>query len=507
MASKKIDDSLLRASGNVSGGFLIPTVDPLSPNAPAVCTAEDIFKYLDSILGVDALPDYNDSAIYFKNQIVKRNGSIYRFIENKTRAGWGAADVVETDIKSELLARSVEKEIVTVTVTVDDDGFSVEDIVVACQTEVGTMLAQTDSNGQCTFEVEKGLAYSIAVNDVEGYDGIAPKEFTATKVSRQVSVVYTPLEDTEETNVEHVTVVLMKGNAITPSALTEASGLSVSYFIEGDSNMHKAKVGSDGRASFDVPYGATCTVEFPQVENFSKPGKRVFTAFQKERTLCSNFAFSTDNTDSFLLVADDGKEYSVENFAALSVQPTIVAFHINTPELRTTPSGLNDGKMCDFYIKSTLEVGSYAMQNANATITDMTTTTTNNTGNSGSCHFKYTGALDTKRLKDFMTQIHSGTWYNSPGWVNMISERTLTINGKTMQAFIPSFGQLWALRQLNAVFVSAQQIMHNGVMASIASGDWWSSTQYNANNMWRLSGGAAGNTSKTTACIILPVYN
>ena len=507
MSRKKINDDSLRISGDITGEFLIPTVNPDSPTEPASCTVNGILEYLDSILGSCKIPEYSDSSPYFKNQIVRRNGDLYRFESNKVRTEWDAVDAVETDIRTELMARNVETERVIVSVSVEDDGFSIDGITVACQTKDGTFLEQTDSDGTCSFEVEKGKVFSIAVNDVEGYDGLAPMEFFASKSERYVSIHYIPVELSEDRDVEHVTVIMMAGNAITPSALSAAKGMMISYFINGDNNMYKAVIDGYGNAVFDVPKGSTYTIIYPQLDNYTKPSSQTFIASKNERTLCSKFAFSTDNSNSFLLVAEDGKEYSIDSFSSLSVRPNIVAFHINTPELRTTPSGLNDGKMCDFYIKSNIEVGSYAMQNASASITDVTTTTTNNTGNANSCHFKYTGVLDTKRIKEFMTQIHTNTWYNSPAWVNMVSERTLEINGIQMKAFILSFGQLWALRQLNSEFISAQQLMHGGVIMSLASGDWWSCTQYNSSNMWRLSSGAAGNTAKTTACNVITAYN
>ena len=500
MAGIKINDSNVIVD-SVSGNNLIPTVDPTQPNLPKVCSVEDMFRYLKKALGLDSIPDFDEEDDYEEDDYVMHNGQMYKFLSEKQAGAWDSSLVSPTDIYSELVAmRNGEFEIVTVTVS--DGATPMSSITVNCQS-TNTASAVTDENGQCSFSVPKGVMYTIGIeSQPNGYYPIGNKSYMASYSSRNVNFGYIPISDAAQQ--EEVTVLLLSGSGSGTSVFTASEGASVGYTIEGDDNEYTATVNSGGIATFNIPMGSSYTISFPSIDGFSKPSDRSYTAVFSERTVVQRFPIYV-GSDDILILCTDGIEYTKSEYEALETKPTGVAIHVNAAALRTTPSGLNDGKMCDFYIPKSWQSMSRTYLSSNVTITNVTTTTTNDQSNSNSCHFKYTGTLDTDRLRLFI----EGSSYTSQAY-DFVNGKTFTYtdsesNEVTLNASIPSFGQLWVIKTALTNINDCLGLI-GGNSININSGNWWSSTQCNSNYMWGLSSGSPNNNHKNNNFNVLAVF-
>lgn len=509
MAGKKINDESLRVQ-SVSGDNLLPTVDPLQPNVPKVCTVHDIFLYLEAALGVNEIPEFSTQNNYAAPDLVKHNNVLYRFIAFKAAGVWDSSKVVQTSIFEELQAmRDGDNETVNVTVDSGDNLLTVEGLTVT-MTCNGTIVNQTtDASGNCSFTVTKGAYYTLSMSDQQNYYHIAPKAFRATYNERYVLFHFVPTVETL-TGYESVSVLLSRGDTQGTVPFVQADGNYVQYLIEDDNETHQVEV-ENGWATFTVPIGKAYTIIFPQISGFSQPQNMQYTAAIENRYLSGYYAWYIGD-DSFRINCVDGVEYTIEAYDALSVKPTAVAIHVMPSQLLGKASGLNDGKLCDFYLPVAFQTASKQILSANVLITDLPQISGSTSGQEGTdCHYDYTGTFNTKKIMDFV-QNNSG--YTSTGG-QYATEKQLTVYSKdgsgnvisqTLTGFIGAFGQLWAIKS-GLTSINAALALAGGNSLNINSGDWWSSTQYNYNLMWRISGGNPSNYYyKNYNYTVLPLF-
>jgi hypothetical protein len=500
MAGIKINDSNVRVS-SVSGDNLIPTVDPLQPNVPKVITVDNMFGYIEEALGLDSIPEFDPTETYDVGEYTKYNDKMYRFISAKPAGAWDSTKVTPTDIYSELVAmRDGDYEIVTVTVT--EEGTPVASVTVNC-VALTTTSAVTNASGQCTFSVPKGVLYTIGLDSQpQGYYPIGDKAYLASYASRNVNFAYIPLSNAALQ--EEVTVLLFSGSGSGTSVFSAAEGSNITYTIDGDATEYTAAVNSGGVATFNVAMGSTYTISFPKIAGFAKPADRSYTAVFSERTVVQRCPIYVGE-DEITILCEDGLEYTCSAYQALETKPAGVAIHVKPAVLCNTPSGLNDGKMCDFYIPKAWQATGRTYLSSNVTITNVTTTTTNDQSNVNSCHFKYTGSLDTDRLKQFV----SGGTYTSQAYT-YVSDKTLTYtdannNTVTLNGFIPAFGQLWIIKTALTTINTALGLI-GGNSININSGNWWSATQSNNYGMWNMNGGNPSYSNKGNSYNVLVVF-
>lgn len=499
MAGKKINDQTLRVQ-SVSGDNLIPTVDPLHPTAPKVCSVDDIFLYLEAALGVNEIPNFSTTSDYAAPDLVKYDNVLYRFIAYKTAGPWDSSKVVQTSIFEELQAmRDGDNETVNVTVSSTDGNLTVSGLEVAITYNGATQVGTTDSNGNVSFSVAKGVKYQLSMSDQTGYYHIPDKNFMASYNERYVAFSFIPLASTIS-NVENVNVCMTVGTTQGTGIFTEAVGEKIQYIIEGDSEIHEATIQSNGWAFFTVPIGSEYRIKFPRVSGYSKPEDIVYTASLTNRYVLSYAAWYIGD-DEIQILCDDGQEYSIETYNSMTTRPTGLFIHVNSQQLRNASSGLANNQGCDFYIDVNIQTSSLQFLNSNVLIAGLAQVTSSNSGNSNDCHYDFTGMKNTQTVLAFVQ--NNGYTCAAATWA---AGQSVTVGSRTLQGFIGAFGQLWAIKT-GLTSINAALALTSGKVLNVNSSYLWSSTQCNNLNMWFMFGGNSYNDgNKNSRYTVLPLF-
>ena len=483
---------------------------------------------LNTIIGPNDVTEFNISTFYLKGDFVMYDGKLYKFTENHAAGEWDDSQVIETNLFSEIeymTKNDYEEVVITLQ---NESGTPLPDVLVAVHVE-GENSARnftSDTYGMCTTNVSKGLDYTVSANNVEGYYPTTPISRRASLPKRYVNVTYV-VDDT--LTQEHLQVTLSYSN----TALTTASYVTVSY---GGTDYQISVV--NNVAETDIPLGTVYQVSFEEINGYRTPNVRTFTA-EHHGTRPINVRYQapvsgikwlmTNNTERELNAVSNEERLNGEIFGLI----------VETSDL--VDAGCEYVIPLDILMKSASKTG--AWMSVNEEISQMgnygshTAALADKNGEencqkilnyiSGSsktssmvsgCKNMVGGAptfstANTYNVGEYV--IYSGNLYtfivqHEPGAFN-VDETSGPMKGYLMpdgvvrQCFSPAYCQLWRFKENNAQVSAFTDDEFKLQCINVATDSWWSSSQYNATNGVRLSGGSFNSNSKANTDYLLPV--
>ena len=486
---------------------------------------------LETIVGTSDVEEFDVTKAYVKGDFVMYNGKLYKFTSSHAAGAWNTSHVIETSLINEMEDISkLDYEEVIITLQ-DESGTPISGVSVAVQVE-GEQSARnftSDTSGQCTTNVTKGLEYTVSANNVNGYYPQTPLVRRASLPTRYVNVVY--IED-DTLTVEHLVVTFSYSDATLPSATT----MTVSY----GGNDYSLAI-NNNVAETDIPLGTVYTISFEEINGYRTPNNRTFTAehhgnrplnirYQTpvsgikwlmsdntERELTNVTNQERENGEIFGLIVQtsdlqaEGCSYVIPldilmNSASksgqwMSVQEEISQisnYSSHTTALADKNGEENCQKILD-YISGSTKTSSMVSGCKNM-VGGAPTFSTANTYNVGD-YVVYSGNLYT------FTVQHNPSAFD-PLETSGPMKGYLMPDGVVRQCFSPAYCQLYRFRENNSqvsVFTDDEFELQ---CINVATENWWSSSQFNTITGIRLVGGSFNNyytNTKTTTSNLLPV--
>ena len=191
--------------------------------------------------------EFNSNKNYYVGEYVVYNSSVYRFTSNH-HDEWDISDVQRVSVFSELESlTSFVYETVYIYVGFNDNLLQAEGTIVTVRLEDGTELQETcDSNGNCSFNIDTGLIYTIYVSDREGYKPIDGITYKSEQSKRYVNIIYQPINIENTRNVE-IGIATTNGGSI--SDINSAG--AICYLLNKEHNLSYSRTITNGKAEFE----------------------------------------------------------------------------------------------------------------------------------------------------------------------------------------------------------------------------------------------------------------
>ena len=484
------------------------------------------------LVGINDIPEFDSTKNYSTNDFVMYSDRLYKFIETHSAGEWNPNHVQETNLINEIddmVKNDYENVIVSLQT---EQGVPLQNVIVSIQVE-GEQDARnftTDINGRCSTQITKGYEYTVSCNDVPDYYYVDPIIKRASMSERYILVTY--IEDTSLSD-EHVKITF----GYASDEFGYASRVVVSY---GGQNYQISIV--NNVAEFDIRIGTSYIITFEDVVGFRTPKPKTFTAeYHGTRPLSAYYQLVSsgikwlmkDNTEKFL------EDVTLEEYQ----NGLIFGLIMQTSDLigegceYVIPIGTLFGAILSGqWLSSNVQVPSLPYFGSHA----VATTDRNGEANCkaildfidvqeqqetvytstmvSSCKNFSGGAELFDTTKDYFIGdyvIHLGKLHkfivNHPAgsFVEGETEETtgfLMPDGSIKKCFCPAYGQLWAFKLNRDIINDFTTLVLGSSVVAISSGDWWSSSQYNASNGVVLrSGSFFYSTNKSSQYYVLPV--
>lgn len=496
-------------------------------------TLEEVIR----VTGYADVEEFSKDKPYYKGELVKRqevneNGEIiyryYRFIQNHASSEWIANDVVESSFYQELMdMRSSSSEEVTLVIN-SIPGLDLSTYQVNITID-GGITSYPITSDPIIFNVEKGKSYSISFPSIEGYN--SPDDVTLKALINQRLLVYNYTITPQ--NYETVTVaakITSGANLETNTTILESFVGKNVYVTIDDTELQTYQLNSTLGCTFNIEWGRTYSISFEKVQGYlqiNPTQNRV--AAQAERLI--PIVYEQYPTE-VLIYADDGTTYTVEQFQTDFYNSDTKAYDKdaiaakNFKAILITNSTLQE-KDAQFllpikytyngterYLHKTLTGTSQAYISGQWSPSQVEFDSTRLpylSSWNGTTSMIFNGeTYQTAWRGDINTQIIGQIIENSEGALkspayNIVMNSSLTINGKQYTPF------LGAIAQWRTMYVSCYSTIQN-IIAAVTSvamdfgGNFWSSSQSNATNAWRLLNGSPSYYLKTISFNVVPFF-
>lgn len=386
-------------------------------------------------------------------------------------------------------------------------------------TTTQTLALTVDENGECTFEVQQGVSYSVKFPKISGF--VQPEttyRYTAKLAVREITKFYSSeidyetleiscsvVSDTEDSNLLNGKIVTINGN----------DGTSYTAAFSGVKTQIK------------IPYGTAYSIEFPEVTGFyHNLINNSFVAGQAFRGV--NVVYQNYGSVDLYGLDNDGNAYTINNNGMFQTTDeektelskevaaeTIKAIVFNPQALAEAQREGGTGVGCGFMIKvdDAIVVKQWAVENIDYYNEDET---------KGSPVFKYVGNSSIGLTKC------DGAYYTSEiirvgkilhkDWINTYptgqptpaatycSNQYITINGIQHQGFLPAYGQISRLVKYQVFLNIAYEAM-NKTAPNLSNFRWWTSNQSTSVKALNYNGGYDNDYKTGTYSRTLPFYN
>ena len=472
--------------------------------------ANAVLDEAQRVIGYTSVPVFSSSENYAENTRVKRleqDGKYhyYRFTEYHSAGIWTGNDAVEISVFSEIdniLGTDNEKVHLTV---ITYDGQSTEGIQISVTlTETGDIEHYTlDENGCAEFTIPKQKLYTISFPDELNYRSIPDYSFKALAHDRYLQVEYKdPNTDYE---VIKVTAIMedMSGAKISDATeLAKLIGQPVALVVDGDSTTYSQLLDSNLQCEFELEYGKHYTISVPNADGYSINHHSVqHTSAIAERNI--SFLYHLESTEIVALDAN-GNSYDYETLAAMT-QEERTALGIRAILISNSVLAQNNAS---FMVKYPLAISSKAWLNQNtelgSNVLPMYTSESGFHGNGVTkCGYDgwWRGETNTENILD----LAHDAGYTAAAAAQAAGE-TLTIAGQTVSGYLGAAGEWQQWRAVREAFYALYFLLAGSTPTLLTSGDYWSSSQYNAINAWHLSNGSWCNCSKASSLKVVAFF-
>ena len=390
-------------------------------------------------------------------------------------------------------------ESVVVKLNSDNTDFSWGDLKVYAyiyDTTTKTVALTPDENGECTFEVQQGLSYSVKFPKITGF--VQPEttyNYTAKLAVREITKFYSSEIDYETVE---ISVSVVSNNQ--DSDILDGQTIT----INGNDGTTYTATFSGVKAQCKIPYGTTYSIEFPEIAGFyhnlinnsfvaGQAFRGVNVVYQNYGT---DYLYGLDENGNAYIINDNGLwQKSEEGSTELSKETaaeTIKAIVFNPQALAEAPREGGTGVGCGFMIKvdDTIVVRQWAVENVDYYSTDETKGSpylTNVTNNAEGLK-KTDGELYTSEMIRVSYILHKTLIETNPDLIpspaaTYCRNQSITINNIQKQGFLPAYGQLMRLIQ-NRIYLDIAYAAMNKLPPNITVDYWWTSCQ--TNNVWQV---------------------
>jgi len=491
---------------------------------------DEDFSLAITVLGANDIPEFNTNSTYAVGDFVMYGGKLYKFITGHTPGAWNPAEVQQTNLVTEvdnMVKNDYEHVIIELK---NEQGVALSSVSVAVHVE-GEQSARnltTDAQGRCTTNVQKGLEYTINCNNVDGYYPVNVIYERASLPNRFIEVTY--IVDDSLTS-EHLKINL----SYSDQSLGTASWVHVIY---GGTTYELTPV--DNTVETDIPLGTTYQVVFQDITGYRTPTPKTFLAeHHGTRTLNIRYQAAVSGI-KWLMKNNTEREL---NAVSNSEKDNIFGLIVETSELMNAGSAfvipwgvlMGDYSLTGQYLNVNVQVttlgffgnqaqavtdldGDYNCDKIMEFIADQAEAGTTRTSTMvTNCRQMVGGApvfstsdsyaideyvIYNNKLYQFTSSHSAGAW--NANEVTEIGYGWLMPDGIVRKCFSPAYGQLYTFR-LNRDEVNAFTTDEFGQsVVVIASGEWWSSTQYYASYGVALNGGGFGSYTKYYTYNLLP---
>lgn len=494
-------------------------------------------EYGALLLGWSEVPKWEDvkSEPTGVGELVIYEDKLYKFDEARAAdEEWDSTKVHETSLWAEIdaMIKSDYEQVNIELKTETEEPLSNVEVVVTVEGEDAPRNLTTDNMGKCTTNIPKGVEYTVAPASVPNY---YPVETVVRRASIPVRYVnFTYIEDDTLTR-EAVKITLSYAD----STLTKATWVRVSY---GGENYQLA-LNESNVAETSIPLGTQYTVTFEDIEGYKTPAPQTYTA-QLHGTRNINVRYNAPVSGVKWLMKNGAERELNDVTNTERLNGDIFGLIVQTSDLMQTgcsyviplamlltQSATGQGQ----WLSSNVTVphlqyfGSHAAAladfdgEANCLAIEQFIAEQAEEGRNYSssmvsfCRNRVGGAESFKDTKDYAVgdyvvyrnMLHVFTSPHTAGaWVDGETESMygyIMPDGRVRRCFQPSYAQIYAFRLLrDRVHGFTTDVFGIGC-CNIASGWWWTSTQFDAQSGVGLTNGGFYGNYKNNSSTLLPV--
>lgn len=520
----------------------------------AVETAKTVARDCIQVCGYNNLPEFREDTEYLQNDLVRYNNRVWRFLVYHPAGAWVSAEAVESSLYSEIQSiRGADVEQVLVRLAVpegDTIDWTKYFINVTIGEELPVSIYLTEQ-GECAFEVQKGEIYIIDFPTIDGYQLKADAQYKALVNTRTITYEYRTYSGGESVNTEIVKVFAhlydtnftryQTHSAIVAAGLEALSPygkqviLSVDDLYDEDGNMIAA--GGIQYATYDenlcaafaqpVAYGANYTVTTSDVDGTTKSG-RTKKGVADYPEAYFYFSYTKIALGLELIDTTTGENIDITTLADLDDDTKAHlrangSIRIENETLANAVIDSEGNKGAGFQIKLPITYKNKQWASANVEFSQAYLPfKTNET----LAQQDFKGAQNTRYIRALGDGLEGGTgnpsvlvetpaadYCENPNWGETTARQdsgtgtccpALYIQGRLYPSHLGAAGewQFGAKANAGTIYAIQQNLLFDGkegrpAAVNFASGNWWSSTQYNATHSWYLNNGRLTNNLKT----------
>ena len=488
----------------------------------------------DALLGAEDMPDFDPTETYSVGDMVMYDGKLYKFLTGHEPGTWNPQEVQQTNLVYEVndMVKSDYEEVVIDLKTETGDPLSNVEVVVTVEGEQNGRTLTTDVQGRCTTNVQKGLEYTVSCANVPNYLPVTDIVRRASLPTRYITVTYV-----EDDTLTRETVKITVGYS--DQTLPKATWVRISY---GGEN-YLLTLNDQNVAETTVRLGTVYTVSFEDIDGYKTPSSQTYTAsLHGTRNINVSYVapvaglkwLMANNTERELNDVSQ-QEYANGDIFGLIVQTSDLmaagcSFVIPLPFL-LTQSATGGGQWLSAnvtvpqlnYFGSLQAALSDFDGDANCAAIEQfiresaQAGTTYTSSMVSHCRERVGGAPSFDDAKDYKAgdyvvyhnYLHLFMVVHAAGpWVDGETEQMtgfLMPDGVVRKCFSPAFGQIYAFRLLRDKVNEFTTSVFGIGTCPIASGGWWSSTQYGANRGVGMGNGGFNYTGKSDNYSLLPI--
>ena len=495
---------------------------------------QTLIENTDAVLGADDIPQFDVTESYAIGDFVMYGGKLYKFLTGHAPGAWNPQEVQQTNLVKEVddMVRSDYEEVIIDLKTETGDPLPNVEVVVMVEGEQSGRNLTTDAQGRCTTNVQKGLEYTVSCANVPNYLPVTDIVRRASLPTRYITVTYV-----EDDTLTRETVKITVGYS--DQTLPKATWVRISY---GGENYQLA-LNDQNIAETTVRLGTVYTVSFEDIDGYKTPSPQTYTAsLHGTRNINVSYVapvaglkwLMANNTERELNDVSDAERINGDIFGLIIQTSDLMAagcsFVIPLPFLLTqSATGTGQWLSANVTVPQLNYFGSLQAAladfdgDANCAGIEQfiaesaqqgTTYTSSMVGN---CRGRVGGAPSFDDMKDYeagdyvvyRNYLHLFLVDHAAGpWVEGETQQMtgfLMPDGVVRKCFSPAFAQIYAFRLLRDKVNKFTTSVFGIGSCNIASGTWWSSTQYNATYGVNLLNGGFNGNPKFTNYNLLPV--
>ena len=495
---------------------------------------QTLIENTDAVLGADDIPQFDVTESYAIGDFVMKDGKLYKFLTGHTPGAWNPQEVQQTNLVTEVndMVKSDYEEVIIDLKTETNDPLPNVEVVVTVEGEQSGRNLTTDAQGRCTTNVQKGLEYTVSCANVPNYLPVTDIVRRASLPTRYITVTYV-----EDDTLTRETVKITVGYS--DQTLPKATWVRISY---GGENYQLA-LNDQNIAETTVRLGTVYTVSFEDIDGYKTPSPQTYTAsLHGTRNINVTYVapvaglkwLMKNNTERELNDVSDLERINGDIFGLIVQTSDLMAagcsFVIPLPFLLTqSATGTGQWLSANVTVPQLNYFGSLQAAladfdgDANCAGIEQFIAESAQQGTKytslmvSNCRGRVGGAPsfdDTKNYEAgdyvvYRNYLHLFLVDHAAGpWVEGETQQMtgfLMPDGVVRKCFSPAFAQIYAFRLLRDKVNEFTTSVFGIGTCNIASGNWWSSTQCNANYGVYLSNGGFSGSIKSNYYNLLPV--